>query len=53
MLFTAGYFGFGTAAALLLTAGFLFILFRPAVKIRNEQLEMKKGRRASLTQTIL
>ncbi|MDR3121397.1 MAG: ferrous iron transporter B [Clostridiales bacterium] len=29
-LFTAGSFGFGTAAAFLLVAGFVFLLFRPA-----------------------
>ena len=36
-LFSAGSFGFGTVVALLLTAGFLFLLFRPATKMSKEQ----------------
>jgi ferrous iron transport protein B len=34
-LFSAGSFGFGTVMALLLTAGFLFLLFRPAARNRE------------------
>jgi ferrous iron transport protein B len=38
MLFTAGSFGIGTVAALVLTAAFLFLLFRPMKKAAAEAL---------------
>ncbi|MDR1628663.1 MAG: ferrous iron transporter B [Oscillospiraceae bacterium] len=45
LLFTAGSFGFGTAAALLVFAGFLFLLFRPAKKhdLRNKKSKSLKA----------
>ena len=43
MLFTGGGFGVGTAAAILLVAGFLYLLFRPYRQSDTLRVKLKKA----------
>ena len=44
--FTEGVFGIGTAAAMLLVIGFLYLLFRPYKEVDTLKVDMKKMARA-------
>jgi len=46
MLFGAGAFGIGTVVAILLVAGFLYLLFRPCKESNTLKVNMKKAVRA-------
>lgn len=46
MLFGAGAFGIGTVVAILLVAGFLYLLFRPCRESKTLKVNMKKAVRA-------
>ena len=45
-LLTAGAFGIGTVAALLLVIGFLYLLFRPYKEVKTLKVDMKKMAKA-------